>query len=136
MDKTIINLRSWSRAGKTTAFKKLGFLLTGEQCPDNEIKEILTYRGIKVGIFSLGDYREAVEQRLEELIENQCEVIFCASRTKGGTAVYVDQAAAEHGYIEIIIGSIWSNNPDNREICNTQLSVTLKELLDKLIDNA
>ncbi len=134
MEKLIINLRSWANAGKTTSLKKLYYLLTGVQCPDDEVKEIFVYRGCKVGITSLGDYREAVECRLNELIANQCDVIFCATRTKGGTANCLEQLAGEHGYKKIIIGSNWAYDPEFRDICNSQLSETMKGLLDKLIE--
>ncbi len=135
MDKTIINLRSWAYAGKTTTLKKLNFLLTQERCTDVEIKKIFTYHGVKVGITSLGDYREAIEERLGELIANQCDVIFCATRTKGDTVNCLEQLAGKHGYKKIIIGSIWAYNPEFRDICNSQLSETMKGLLDKLIES-
>lgn len=133
MDKFIINLKGRSKAGKSTTLKRLGHLLTGEQCPDYEIKRSFNYRRVKVGIVSLGDTQELLEPGLNELIDSQCDIIACASRTKGGSAKCVDSAAKKHGYAKINMGPIFSYK--YRELCNDQLSRALKELIDRLIDN-
>ncbi len=134
MDKFMINLRGRAKAGKSTSLKQLGYLLTGEQCSDYEIKKVFDYRGVKVGIVSLGDTQKLLEPGLNELIDSQCDIIACASRTKGGPAKCVDAAAKKHGYTKINMGPIFSYK--YKEICNNQLSMALKELIDRLIDNS
>ena len=52
-----------------------------------------------VGVISAGDFEKWVRKSLSEMIEKyEPSLIFCASRTKGGTVHAVDGVAADKGY--------------------------------------
>lgn len=54
------------------------------------------YRNHKVGILSLGDPGSAQSDYLEQLADDECEVIVCASRSKGATCDAVSKIASRY----------------------------------------
>jgi len=60
-----------------------------------EVLATLTIHGVKVGLTSIGDVGREVRENLELLIENKCEMIICATRTRGETVIAVERHEGE-----------------------------------------
>ena len=56
---------------------------------DYDFAREYSFRNKKIGILSLGDPESAQDERLDELVNKNCNVIVCASRSKGATCVAV-----------------------------------------------
>lgn len=61
-------------------------MLTNKESSGAEIKEVFPYRDTKIGVFSCGDLGECVNKNMKDFIDQQCDIIVCASRTKGGSS--------------------------------------------------
>lgn len=53
---------------------------------------------IKVGISTVGDYASYVKKPIEQLIQEECDIIIAATRTKQGTKKVFTQLAKDNGY--------------------------------------
>jgi len=136
MNHFILNFRAGANYGKTTALKELGFLLSGKRTPEKEIWDTFTYRGAKIGIASQGDYFECIKWNLDKLIlEEHCDIVVCASRTKGAGSDYIFESANESGYNLITVGPICSYSQEFIELCKKQQALSLKALIDTLISD-
>lgn len=135
MLKVAICLASAANCGKTTSLKKLGRLLTGEECTEDEIKKIFNYRGVKVGISSSGDAPECLKPGFDEIIAAECEILVCACRTKGAAADYAFTTARNMGYKIIWMGAARDCSNSLQEICNSQVANAIKGMIDDIIDN-
>ena len=54
------------------------------------------YNGKKIGINSAGDVPRDVRRQLKKLAEKNCDIIFCASRSKGDTVKEVKKIAKRY----------------------------------------
>lgn len=61
---------------------------------DNEIVAVLDYKGLRIGVESQGDPYGRQFETLKEMGRIGCNVIVCASRTKGGTCDFVHKIAS------------------------------------------
>lgn len=105
-EKNIIALRCSKDAGKTKTIKLLSKLLQ-EKYSDNilldyypntpyDIKLIIEIGKIKVGIESQGDPNSRLCKSLEEFVQKKCDIIVCATRTRGQTVECVESYS--HSY--------------------------------------
>lgn len=131
----IVNLRAPSKCGKTTALKQLELLLTGSQSSEYDIKNVFFYRDVKIGISSRGDFGEWVNEDLNYFIEQRCDIIVCASRTKGAGSGAVYAACKNAEYTLITVGPVYSYHQNQIDLCKHNQAISLKELVDSLIDN-
>ncbi|MBT0568954.1 hypothetical protein KIK84_01320 [Curvibacter sp. CHRR-16] len=93
MKKQILSLRGKSGVGKSTTLHLLyKLLLAYPNAKPLSFKSIgrkldfiatLEIEGHVVGIFNRGDLPEIVQELLEQLEAEKCQVIVCAARTKG-----------------------------------------------------
>lgn len=97
--KTILTVFGWAEMGKTSSLKYLaeefGYEFTSKPW---DIFHIIDYKGHLIGIASAGDPGSSQKDNIDKMIEAGCEVIVCASRTKGWTTDNVIKAARENGY--------------------------------------
>ena len=103
MKKTILCLFGPANTGKTSTIRRVDELL---QSYGAKIVKILfeegdfckeyIFRNHKVGILSLGDPGSAQSDYLEQLANDECEVIVCASRSKGTTCEAVSKIAVRY----------------------------------------
>ncbi len=83
-------------SGKTSVLNSLINKLTAEHCSydllesigESDRVAIFDVKGRKIGICTQGDYVTQVESNLNKL-EGHCDIIFCATRTKGETCEHV-----------------------------------------------
>ena len=103
MNNSLIALRGKSNVGKTTTIKKVYELLIKKYTKINiiveplktiDIRIIIEINGIKIGIESQGDQGHEgsrLETSLKLFTENNCQIILCATRTKGATVRLVNK---------------------------------------------
>lgn len=93
MKKQIIALRGKSNVGKSTALHLLYKCILSNPCVKPlyfetigrklDFLAILSVEGFIIGIFNRGDVAVIVQEFLDRLIDKKCQVIVCATRTKG-----------------------------------------------------
>ena len=103
MKKTILCLFGPANTGKTSSIMRVDEILQSYGAKLVKIlfeeydfcKEYI-YRNHKVVILSLGDPGSAQSDYLEQLADDECEVIVCASRSKGATCDAVSKIASRY----------------------------------------
>lgn len=91
MKKTVIAVWGTAGIGKTSTIRRVFDKLNVEgKTPDKIIEPdicaiINLSNGKKIGIESLGDPGSEQPEWIDYLVENHCDVIVCACRTKGDT---------------------------------------------------
>ncbi len=121
--KTVICLWGLAHIGKSSAIGRLYSDLNFAMQPPLHVSgddfcAIADFCGCKVGIASQGDPGSFQEAWLDELFAASCEVIVCASRTKGRTVSAVDQRARTNGYVLIWLSPFSSDGPIRTETLN------------------
>ncbi len=90
--------------GKTTTIKKVYEVLKRSH-PNSVVREILNRKEItiiiiiddvKIGIESQGDPNSRLEESLKTFVEAGCDIIICATRTKGMTVDAVNRLAGRY----------------------------------------
>src|SRR5438270_370149 len=91
--KKVIALRGISSKGKSQTIRQAYDLLVAKYPQARvehlakswgiDIKVVLTINGVKIGIESRGDPSNRLPESLTEFAEMGCEVIICATRTRG-----------------------------------------------------
>ncbi|MGH1336872.1 MAG: hypothetical protein ACRBFS_12175 [Aureispira sp.] len=70
--------------------------------PKDDFRLIIEINGKIIGLESQGDPKTNLEKRLEELVNKyNCDIIYCATRTRGKTVKAVGNIANNYGYDQI-----------------------------------
>lgn len=100
----IIALQGPAQCGKTSTLNLLVDLLEVEttNCAmptphAGDRKKVFVINGVTVGIATSGDVARIVQENCNFFNENHCDIVFTATRTKGGTHDVLDKFAASHG---------------------------------------
>ncbi|QNH62213.1 hypothetical protein [Hymenobacter sediminicola] len=139
--KKVIALYGPSSVGKSTTLKvfadmvmsHFGTSATIEYLPDDnpkaDIQRIITLNGVlKVGIESQGDPGGRLSNSLGLFVAADCDLIFCATRTRGSTCHAVDALMAHNYHID------WVHQLANRTSTQQQTnSKKAADLLQRLI---
>jgi len=143
MEKTIFALKGRAKVGKTSTIKIIYDLFKNnyESATFNEIifntdidpdiKVIIAIDGIKIGIESQGDPYGRLKDSLTDFVENGCQIIICASRTKGMTKNWIEYYS-NHFKIEWIKKQI-SQNKENQNRDNQAQANKIFEEVKNLI---
>ena len=100
--KTIIDVFGAASIGKTSSIKSAYAKLSGKdftELPDGDICEIIHISGKRIGFASEGDPNSSQKEDLKSLMDNGCDIIVCASRTKGETSRFVEDIANDKDYL-------------------------------------
>lgn len=102
--KKIIGLQGRAQCGKTSTLNLLIDLLEVETkgCAMpvpyiGDRKKVFVINGLTVGVATPGDTEQIVEENCDFFTANNCDVVFLATRTKGGTHHALDRFAAKQG---------------------------------------
>lgn len=105
MGKTILCLFAPANTGKTSSIRLVdeklqsyGAKLIKNLVEENDICKEYWFRNHKLGILSLGDPNSDQSDYLKQLANDDCEIIVCASRSKGTTCDAVSEISAK-GYV-------------------------------------
>jgi len=98
MANTIIALRGKANVGKSQTIKSIyeSIISTfpNAQVSDlslgADVRAIITIDGCKIGIESQGDPNSRLFKSIKQFVDNKCEIIICATRTRGGTVELVE----------------------------------------------
>jgi energy-coupling factor transporter ATP-binding protein EcfA2 len=106
MKKQIIALRGKSGVGKSTTLQLLYKLLISNPGSKPlyfesvgrklDFLAIVSVEGFTIGLFNRGDQPATVQGLLERLVKKKCDVIVCASRTKGEVDKILDAYARKY----------------------------------------
>lgn len=138
--KTIIAIYGASGTGKSTTIIETYKMLL-ERIPkpkdppdsDYDINEIIEYCGKKIGIVGTGDPNSDHAELIDEKHEANCDIILCASRTKGETVENIRKYYSNYNVI-------WSSNlyltfSDKTMVEKLHLNKVFAKMLVELIDN-
>ena len=105
---TIVALKGRQQSGKTPTLKLLEQVIYNKYTGNvkilheerdigasKDIFVVLKINGsLTVGIYSLGDYADAIKVNLQKAISMKCDIVFCACRTRGPTVNAVKSFAS------------------------------------------
>ncbi|KJG19946.1 hypothetical protein UB37_16065 [Photobacterium iliopiscarium] len=118
-----------SNTGKTTSLRLLAKKLEQITIPSitipNKDDFVVTFilKNKKIGIITGGDDRGAIESGLTQINNNRrCDIIFCASRTKGQTTNFLNKTFKNEELRWITNMYIYGNNDEQAFLCNQSVS--------------
>lgn len=143
--KTILSVWNSSSKGKTETIRELAKLLLSTYPAFTPVKPssvhipkkgdfilVIDINGIIVGIVSQGDPGTGLKAKLEDLIDTyQCDIIICATRTRGDTVETVKKMAWQKKY-DVIRTSTYQVSQDHRGLANQLKARHLLSLLQGL----
>ena len=97
-----------------------------------ELRIVIIIDGKRIGIESRGDKRTIVEESLETFAEVKCEVILCATRSRGGTCTAVEEFVKANRYKQDRIDKV----PEPVEALQDKANEKLARKLVKDIERA
>lgn len=133
MKKTVIALKGIGGQGKSETIKRLRNLIKSTYThhveniliDKGDVKVIIEIKGVKIGIESQGDPDSRQEKSISEFVSKNCDIIICASRTRGETVDTVFNTKKD-GY-----RVIWVTNYRSKEISHSELNnLSAKHLLE------
>jgi len=160
MKKTIIVVSGKANIGKTKTIKKVAESILKKYKNDYgnidilqqaDIKIIITIEivvegtqiknTVKVGISSGGDIANEVQSNLDYFIKEKCEVIICATRSKGEPVHLVNRTAEINGYKNIWVAPYYQTQDtkkylDKRDELNELSAKHICEILDYVLTGA
>lgn len=89
--KSIICLYAPANSGKTRSFRRVDEILQSYGAKattlfdDYDFAREYIFRNKAIGVLSLGDPDSAQDEWLKKLVDDDCDIILCASRTRGST---------------------------------------------------
>jgi hypothetical protein len=143
MAKTIIVLQGVGNAGKSTTIGMLLDLLI--QVGWEEVEYLRGQRGnvnfavilkhgkTKMGICTWGDNIAQLNPYLPRFSQEQCKLIVCAMRTRGGTVEYVESFAKTNGFVLDRIPKNRTDDPANYKKENCKVAKQINQLIEKEI---
>ncbi len=132
--KAMICFWGLSEIGKTPAIKTIWQNLKNGSNPpldtsSDDICDIVYLDGHKIGIESQGDPDSKQKEWIDELIKEECEIIICASRTKGSTVEIVESRAKNYGYDLIWLSPLSSTQSSLHPYLNSTTSESIIKLI-------
>ena len=132
--KAMICFWGLSEIGKTPAIKTIWQNLKNGSNPpldtsSDDICDIVYLDGHKIGIESQGDPDSKQKEWIDELIKEECEIIICASRTKGSTVEVVESRAKDYGYDLIWLSPLSSTQSSLHPYLNSTTSESIIKLI-------
>lgn len=97
-----------------------------------DIKVIIEYKGIKIGIESQGDPNSRQPNSIKEFISKNCDIIIGTCRTSGETKNVMTDTS-KHGYRVFWTRNLRSDIPSTHIKLNELSSQSLLELLDSIL---
>jgi len=97
-----------------------------------DITKIITVNGIKIGIESQGDPNSNLFTSLALFDKEKCDLIICATRTKGNTVNEVMKYESNSGYDVIWLSNLFSGQKDKDEL-NNKSSYFVNSLIDDIM---
>jgi len=142
MKKIIIAVWGRGSVGKTTTIKEVYKMLL-EKYKDSEeiynksaqveIEVVLRINGHLVGLVSKGDPGSGLDERLKILVTIGCEVIVCATRTRGNTEDYVNSYKPDYS-IEWLEQAVEISGAEQRRM-NTVRAKQIVRMISEVVED-
>lgn len=140
MNKTVLVVWGASNQGKSSSIKEIVNLLPSRfptafvdmRIPGGDIQAIVTIGKVKIGIESAGDPGSRLPTSLQLFIREGCEVIVCATRTRGSTVTEVEAVHVKHKFDIVWTSNYYSrekNVPDSNRYFAEHILFMLSEIL-------
>lgn len=101
--------------------------------PSGDFILVVRINGVVIGITSEGDPGTGLENRLINLADNrECDIILCATRTRGETVTAVDQVASTRNYRTIWTSTYQIEGEDDQQLVNNLKAEHLLDLIQRL----
>jgi len=118
MKKTVIAIWGASNQGKSSSINEIVNRLPAHfptahidiRIAGGDIQAIVTIGSVKIGIESAGDPGGRLPTSLALFVREGCEVIICATRTRGSTVTAVEALHPQHQF-----DIVWTSNYCSRE---------------------
>lgn len=106
--KKVILLRGRENTGKTYTLNYLiGLLDKTKEVYDDALKEdrclVISYNGMKIAIGTKGDGEREVKENIKFAVDNGCDILVTATRSKGQTVKAVEDYSRVSGVTKIWI---------------------------------
>ncbi len=103
---------------------------------EEDIKTIVTYRGVKIGIESQGDPNSRIFDSLPDFVNKKCDIIICACRTFGHTNKEVKELSNEGYHVLFFSNPRFEENYDPKAFLNfnKEYAKMVKNIIDKRIN--
>jgi hypothetical protein len=95
-----------------------------------EIRVVIEINGRRIGIESRGDSRTHVDTALEIFAYHECDIILCASRTRGGSWDAVQEFGLAHDYNINRIEKVLEPMQPQQDISNTEYAEDIIERIE------
>ncbi len=145
MEKTIIAVYGSQQKGKSETIKNIYQLILPdpnasllELEKENNFKQdiLLTiqFGNFVIGLESQGDPYGRSKQTLPRLAKKGCDIIVCASRTRGETVNIINKVAEDHDYHTLWISSFYSPKLDHK-VLNKIAALNIIKIIKTLINS-
>lgn len=141
MQKTVIALFGKSAQGKSTIICRVSELILDrlpnaefqsiEDVP-NEVTAIIIVGTLRIAIRSMGDPGTNLDEAIQDFVGRGCEIIICATRTRGETTDSVSDLSS-NGY-DIIWASPYISYEVSHDYLNRMYAIHICELIEDLIN--
>jgi hypothetical protein len=137
--KTIICIWGSRNRGKTETIRELAKLLVEKYDAKQDVPSTgdfsleVNANGKRCGLESSGDPDSDLFNRLKKWAKDSCDVIICASRTRGSTVTDVDSIAKKYHY-KLIWTTPYTDNDNNPQDQQRLNSLKAKHLSDLLLE--
>lgn len=145
MKKTIIAVWGNANTGKSSTIKLVfdlfnviykGQISIIDNGPLNthDITKVFRCNNYIVGIESQGDPKSNIFDSLPMFVDKQCDLIICATRTKGDTVSIVEEIENKNGYDVIWLSNLFSGQKPS-VILNEKTATFIHEIISDLFTN-
>ena len=132
--KTIICIQGARATGKTPTIRGVYKELVPpakqidlDACYD--FSEMIDYNGTRIGITSYGDPGVDHETTIQNFIDNGCELVLCACRSRGGTQEAITRIAHKNGY-HLLFASAYKSDDIDKPTLNAWFVDAVLEMID------
>lgn len=121
--------------GKTHTLRKVYEKLNSHEKtileqPNDDIYATIKMGDFLIGITTQGDPMSGLKERLNELMQKSCDIIVCASRSKGNTVEDVENSALQNGYSLILSSPFVTEDKTLRETCQDYMAQSIINLIN------
>ncbi len=141
--KTVIAIIGGGGTGKTQTIKKTIQVIQNRFPKSHveiliygvDIKVVITIKNIIIGIESYGDpLIERLSESLSDFAKKHCDIIICATRTKGDAVTAIDNMHNKNNY-DIIWAANYVSYEKSQPDLNQLSAEHIVDLIDKLLTN-
>lgn len=135
--KAIICMQGKANIGKTHTLRKVYEKLNSHEKtileqPNDDIYATIKMGDFLIGIATQGDPMSGLKERLNELMHKSCDIIVCASRSKGYTVEDVENSALQNGYSLIWSSPFVTEDKTLHETCQDYMAQSIINLINSI----